>query len=361
MLSGPIGTNMKPITDGVRLWVRSMNDRGGLDGRPVTLIVGDSGGDPARHRALVQEFVEQKEVTAFVGQPGDVFSGAGSVDYLTQRRVPVVGSEGGANWYHQSPVFFPQMVHGRPLLQTAAVGASREAVRRGKSKLAVWTCVEAQACTDMGEVVPKVAPRHGVQVVNKAKISIGQPDFTAECLNGRNAGAELIFMGADGPTISRAAQSCARQGYRPNWVILGPEILAELHANDANLRGAITLDAVSPWFLHNSPLRKEFHDAVAKFTPTLALTSPTMIGWVAGKVFELAARQVSEPLSRETVLNSLWSIHGDPLGELTGPLLFAPNKAATPTTCYYLASPADGKWTSPDGGQRHCFAYDPGI
>ena len=46
VLSGPIGANMKPIADGVRIWVRWINDRGGVNGHPLNLVQGDSGGDP---------------------------------------------------------------------------------------------------------------------------------------------------------------------------------------------------------------------------------------------------------------------------------------------------------------------------
>jgi branched-chain amino acid transport system substrate-binding protein len=361
VLSGPIGANMKPIADGVRVWVRWINDRGGINGHPVTLIQGDSGADPARHRALVQQFVEQKKVVAFVGQPGDVFSGAGSVEYLTKAGVPVVGSEGGANWYYESPVYFPQMVHGRVLVQALALGTSSEMRRRQQSKLALWTCVEAQTCSDIAEVFPKVVPRNGVSVVQQSKISIGQPDFTAECLNGRNAGAQTIIVSADGATISRAAASCARQGYRPSWGFFGAQILAKQHAEDPNLNDALVFDLTAPWFLTDTPARKEFVDAAARYAPTLPTGSPMANGWVAGKVFEYAAVRAAEPLSKATILSALAAVRGDVLPDLTGPLLFSPDRPATPSACLWVETLRGGRWASPDNGQRHCYDYDPTI
>jgi branched-chain amino acid transport system substrate-binding protein len=361
VLSGPIGANMKAIADGVRVWVRWINERGGINGHAVNLLQGDSGADPARHRALVQQFVEQKKVVAFVGQPGDVFSGSGSVDYLTKAGVPVVGSEGGANWYYQSPVFFPQMVHGRILVQALALGASSEMKRRQQSKLALWTCVEAQTCSDIAEVFPKVVPRNNVTVVQQSKISIGQPDFTAECFNGRNAGAEAIIVSADGATISRAAASCARQGYKPSWGFFGAQILAKQHAEDPNLDNALVLDLTAPWFLTDTPLRKEFVDAAARYAPTIPTGSPMANGWVAGKVFQYAATRAAEPLTPPTILAALGAVRGDVLPDLTGPLLFNPGKPATPTACLWNETLNGGRWATPDRGQRHCFDFDPSI
>jgi branched-chain amino acid transport system substrate-binding protein len=360
VFSGPIGTNMKPINDAVRIWMRWINERGGISGRPVTMLTGDSAGDPARHRALVQQLVE-KGVVAFVGQPGEVFSGQGSVEYLTQQRVPVIGSEGGGSWFYQSPVYFPQIQHGRALVQSLAVGTAKEGRARGKSKLAIWTCVEAQTCKEVDDIVPKVVPKYGAKVVNSSKISIGQPDFTAECLNTRNAGAEMIFMAADGSTISRGAASCARQGYRPIWVIIGATILAKQHAEDPNVGGGMAIDTQAPWFLDNTPARKEWRDALNQYAPGLSTTSSSMIGWVAAKLFEYAAKKATGPLTRETLLASLWASSGDPLSELTVPYVFTKDKPATPTTCYWLASPKEGNWTSADGGERHCFPYDASI
>lgn len=100
---------------------------------------------------------------------------------------------------------------------------------------------------------------------------------------------------------------------------------------------------------------------MAKYASGLSTTSSSMIGWVAAKLFEHAMRQAPEPYSREGLLASLWSTKGDPLSELTVPYLFNPEKPATPTTCYWLASPKYGKWMSADGGQRHCFEYDPTV
>jgi branched-chain amino acid transport system substrate-binding protein len=290
-----------------------------------------------------------------------VFSGAGSVEYLTKAGVPVVGSEGGANWYYESPVYFPQMVHGRILVQALALGTSAEMKRRQQSKLALWTCVEAQTCADVAEVFPKLVSRNGVTVVQQSKISIGQPDFTAECLNGRNAGAEAIILSADGATISRAAASCARQAYKPAWAFFGAQILAKQHAEDPNLDNAVVLDLTAPWFLTDTPLRKEFADAAARYAPTLPTGSPMANGWVAGKLFEYAATRAAEPLSPPTLLAALAAVHGDVLPDLTGPLLFNPGKPATPSACLWNETLRGGRWATPDNGARHCFGYDPSI
>ena len=68
-LSGPAGATIGQVATGVQVWARFINKRGGVRGHPVRLITQDDGGDPARHRAIVQDLVESRHVIAFVGNP----------------------------------------------------------------------------------------------------------------------------------------------------------------------------------------------------------------------------------------------------------------------------------------------------
>ena len=55
--SGPLGDQLRPMVEAARVWAKSITRKGGLNGHPVNFIVYDSGGDPARHRAAVQQAV----------------------------------------------------------------------------------------------------------------------------------------------------------------------------------------------------------------------------------------------------------------------------------------------------------------
>ena len=68
-LSGPVGAAVGQVTTGVQVWVRFINERGGVRGHRVRLVTADDGGDPARHRAIVQDLVENRHVIALVGNP----------------------------------------------------------------------------------------------------------------------------------------------------------------------------------------------------------------------------------------------------------------------------------------------------
>jgi branched-chain amino acid transport system substrate-binding protein len=357
-LSGPAGASLGSLADGVRVWSRFINDNGGINGHKVEVITGDDGGDPSRHRSLVQEFVEQRGVIAFVGNP-EALTGAGSVDYLTGVGVPVIGSEGAGQWFYQSPVYFPQASTGNALAQSAPLVVAALAKPRGLTKVATINCVEVQVCRDSTAKAQALYGKVGLEVVYQAQSSLGQPDFTAECLNAKGKGAQIVAIGMDANAIRSIAQACARQGFRPLFVWTAGSV-SSAQASDPNLDGALIASNVAPWPSTTSALTKEFNDAMTKYAPGTGVTGGHMQGWVAAKVFQLATQQLPEPPTAKAVLDGLDQLNGDVLPDLTGPLLFAPGVPATPSVCGFAVFIQGGKFAAGDIG-RVCADYDPSL
>jgi branched-chain amino acid transport system substrate-binding protein len=355
-LSGPAGASLKPQADGVRIWVRWINDHGGLNGHPVEHLVADDGGDPSRHRSLVQEFVEQRKVIAFVGNP-EALTGQGSVDYLTKAGIPVVGSEGAGQWFYESPSYFPQGSTGNALLQAGAYLAAVLNKSQGRTKVGLINCVEVQVCRDATNKAPAVFKKYGMDVVYSAQASLAQPDFTAECLNARQRGVQVMSIGMDANAIRTIAQACARQGFHPilGWTA-GSTVAA--HAHDPNLEGSQIASFVQGWATRNTPGTREFQDAMAKYAPGLEVGGGHMLGWVSGKVLEAGAKNLPAIATPKALLQGLWALHGDVLPDLTGPLLYNPGKPATPTVCNYAVTITAGKFVPAYNSQRACTAYD---
>ncbi|MCA1845667.1 MAG: ABC transporter substrate-binding protein, partial [Actinobacteria bacterium] len=182
--TGPAGSSLADQPVGVQMWARWINDRGGVNGHPVKVVVADDGADPARHRALVQQLVETQGVIAFVGD-GEVLTGASSVEYLTQKGVAVIGNEGGSEWFYSSPTYFTQIPTGQTYWKAVASSVAEAGRAKSKQKWASITCTEATTCTDADHVWNDGGEIKGVGLtpVYRARASIAQPDFTAECLN----------------------------------------------------------------------------------------------------------------------------------------------------------------------------------
>src|SRR5207253_75515 len=92
----------------------------------------------------------------------------------------------------------------------------------------------------------------GFNHVYRARASIAQPDFTAECLSSRNAGVEVLLVALDQNSVARVAVACARQGFHPIFALPGQVVSDEL-AGDPNLAGAVGQSAVFPYVQSGTP------------------------------------------------------------------------------------------------------------
>jgi branched-chain amino acid transport system substrate-binding protein len=353
-LSGPLGKPALAILSGFQIWQQHINAAGGVNGHPVNLVVGDDGGDPARHRALHQKLVEQDHVLAFVENFEVISRNKATIDYLNAKRIPVIGGEGSGDHYYQSPMYFPQAAAGDTILYTSIAGAAQYTVPKGKTKYGMLVCQEAQLCKDGERVWTEAAPKLGVQVVYTGRGSLAQPDFTAQCLAARNAGVEVLLLILDPNSILRLLASCSRQGYSPILGLTGSEVEDQMKT-DANMEGALAMSSVFPYFQTGTPATDEFQAAIAKFAPQQARGVGPATGWTTGKLFEKAAAAMPEPPTTEAILRGLWSLRGDTLGGITQPLTFheGQNSPRDPA-CWFAMQVSNKKWISPDGFQPHC-------
>jgi branched-chain amino acid transport system substrate-binding protein len=328
-------------------WAQALNARGGLDGHPVRVIIAEDGGDPARHRALLQQLVEQQGVIAFV----DCFcptTGQAGVDYLTKKGIPMVGGSPSSEWYYDSPMYFPQGSAGKKGVVHAILGGTAEiAVPQGKTKLAVLACNEAQICKNLSGDMPAVAPQFGMKVVSQAQASLAQPDYTAECLAARNAGADVMFLAFDPNSYGRVTDSCKSIGYKPIFSLV-PDATNSLTQIDS-MDGAIVYSGVFPWFDTAHPSIAEMHRAMKVYTPKAEPDQTAGDDWVAAQLFERAAHgHLSATPTSQDILTGLWTLKDDTIGGLTYPLTFAQGKTAEPKHCWWVAVIHDHKFTSPD-------------
>ena len=348
--SGPIGVASIPYLRGVQAAIASLNRKGGANGHPVQLIVYDDGVDPARTRSNAKEAVEQKKVIGILQATSPVTYDT-VIDYLNQKRIPTVGLTLANPSDYSSPMLFPQGTGGRLFNAIVVHGIVQQVKPSGKTKLGAIFCAEAPACNEQPRpVIERTAKEEGLQIVYQAKSSITQPDFTAECLQAKNSGVEVLLVYLDQSSVGRMASSCSRQGFQPIYSV-GAVIPSDQFKSSPGIENLVSATGVAPFFGRGTPAFDEFHAAIGTGT-TLGVGS--MAGWVSGKLFERAAASMPEPPTTDALLQGLWSVKNDDLGGLTSQLVFTPNQPPTPIMCWWNVTLKKGQWSSPDGYQRNC-------
>jgi len=334
------------------LTVRWLNDHGGLNGHPVKLVTGDSQSDPSRYAALVKQMVERDRVIAFVGNQVPL-SAQGGAQYLVDHGVPAVGGDLTQELWFQNPMMFP---HGSTL-ETLALGVMQIAAQQSKPKVAVFWCTEADVCGKFNQYMSSSkAKATGADLVYSAQISLAQPDFTSECLQAKQRGAQAIMLAMDPNAQSRVARSCTQQGYSPMW--LGASMaIADVSKNDPNLNGMWGSVPIFPWPAADSPATQLFQAAVKQYAPNMITGAASASVWTAGMLLRSIAGSISDTPSSADIVNGLYTVRNTTVDGLTSSLTYEKGKPYTVPSCYFTVKIDGGKWVAPDGSKPRCINF----
>jgi len=337
----------------LKAWVAGINAAGGINCHPVKHLLADDGADPARHQALVRQFVEQEKVIALVWQAAALSAGA-SKDYEIQNKVPVVSQDGGMFYFYDTPVHFPIGANGDVLQRVTVEAGAQVAIPQGKKKAAVITCQEIEYCSVADKVFPDQAKQSGFDVVYQAKATLTQPDYTSQCLSARNAGAEVFLTAFDGATDQRIMASCIKLGYRPVLVASSNQ-QSQDWLTDPNMEGAVVGSSFLPWFLAENAAIAEYQATVKKYSPGSPFEASGIGAWAAAKSFEHIARVIGkgDVPSKEKIFEGAYALNGDDLGGLVYPMRFSTDLPRKKVGCGWAVALQKGKSTS--NGKMFCL------
>jgi branched-chain amino acid transport system substrate-binding protein len=346
--SGPIGLILANAVASVRAWVSDVNSRGGLNGHPVQLVIADDGGDPGKALAIARRMVEEEKVLAFYGLFGAATLHT-AVPYVEQQQVPVIGSVPHPA-IEYSPVFFaPETTNIE--LNRGHLTALR--AMSNVTRLSLLACREADACPKALKDMKEYAGKLGFTVVHEAQVSLAQPDYTAEVLAARNAGAQAVVLVLDVQSVVRFLRSAGRQDWHP-IVLGGPAVYEQafLESGGALTEGTMLFATTLPYSA--SPRMAEYRDAVARWVPGAKLGDFGAGLWLGGRLFERIAPALGEPVTRQQIFDALHALHGETLGGLTPPLDFPPVRTDTTNHCVVPVRVQGGHYVEPNGDTFVC-------
>jgi len=337
-------------------WAKWVNSKGGINGHPIKLIQKDNKGDQAVAVSQVKEMVEQDKVVAFVSnQDGSLNSGY--ADYLKEKNIPVLGgSIFTLDPWVSNPMFYPQGVTAIPSI-TALVAIAKKA---GYKKLGSLACSEASQCAAANALVKGLTASGGLDYAYGGLVSSTAPDYTANCLAAKDAGADILMLLI--PTAdegNKIANDCARQNYKPGWIIPGEAIGAGYLENKA-FNNTFNAAGVQPWF-SKDPSMKDFHAAMKKYTDINFKTAEEPLlapdAWVSGLMLQRAVELsgvTGVPTSAD-ILAGLAKFDNETLGGLAGGLSYKDLENKN-QGCYFTIQIKKQKFTLPDGVTPSCVA-----
>jgi branched-chain amino acid transport system substrate-binding protein len=344
--AGPSGIDEGPV---FAVWAKWINAQGGVNGHPVRIISESDPGDVAVALTEVQKLIAQ-HVDAIVDADANDAAWAQDVE---KAGIPVFVSADTLAFGSSDDAF--------GTAQSPVVQASEQmyaAKLFGVNKLALLYCSEFPQCIQAVPFYQSTAKKYGIDLVYSAAVSGSAPNYLAQCLAAKAAGATILFVASTTGTTLRVVSDCAKQGYKPH--LLGSVQKSTIGTPGTN--GLIDPDSNVPFFDTSNPAVKTMTDALNKYNPSItkaaAYDDGAIWNWSNGMILLDAAKAAhlspNAPVTAADLRAALFKLHTTTAGGLIVPITFTQGQAET-NNCFYLVTIKDNKFTLPRGLKSTCI------
>jgi len=210
-LSGPganIGTPTKLVAQMV---VDKINKEGGINGRSIELVIGDTESDPAKAAVIAKKFVFSDKVAAIIG-PTSTGEGMSVKKIVEEAGVPIFMTVGGDVVIMGGRFGAYTYVFKSPQRSsTAAQKLYGYLKAKGLTKVALFTNTDGFGKDGLGWL-EQLAPEFGISFTAKESFGPSDTDMTAQLTKIKNSGPQAIVTWTIGPVGSIVAKNKLQLG-----------------------------------------------------------------------------------------------------------------------------------------------------
>ncbi len=205
-LSGPAATIGTPTKLVAQMVVDKINKEGGINGRPLELVIGDTEGDPTKALMVAKRLVEKDQVAALIG-PTRTGTGMAVKAYTEKAKIPTIMTVGG------DPViaggkFGPfRWTFKTPQRTSVAVKKVYAYLQeKGLARVALLTATDGFG-KDGLDWLKRLAPEYGIEIAASEAFDVADTDMTTQLTKIRNTGAQALICWTIGPAGARVAKN----------------------------------------------------------------------------------------------------------------------------------------------------------
>ncbi len=324
-LSGPMQDNYAPILESFEYYVKALNERGGVNGVPVKLVVRNDQLDATRAASLSLELITAERVNSIWGM--SVTRTHMAVYSVAQRhKVPAIAMFSGIK----------EVLPPKPLPYSYSIGHVFEVAGEVSGKLA------GQMLKGKGKIVcASIEAPGGVAVCQFAEGASQagglQSDTVLFAPTATEFGAIAQRMLAMKPTLvvshTGAGQNIGLFRALRGAGYDGPILMGSHGLNEAPLVAALKsagglnkLQIVSRFATPDSEGKEldELRAVAKKYGKKGPLSTTSIMGWAMGRVMEAALRKCGFPCPAEKLDGALQTLSVDMGSLMGGPIKFTP-------------------------------------
>jgi len=316
-MTGPQAGTYAPVVDAMKAYLDHVNSRGGINGKPIRLVVQDNQAEPSKAAADAKRLIAQDRVLMLINTS------------LSSTYAPMVAESkrAGVPLYYAGAVCpnetfppadalqFCSTAFSANLDSEASVnfikGAAKEPVRIGFAAMAIPV---ARSGIDHAE---KVAKGLGMATVEKQITPPPTPDYTPFATKLKDANPNWVFSWSPWLSQIRTFEALRRLGWNGGYVTWGhiqaEEELARVKDDGFHVIGTNAL------LVDDVPMHAEIRAVTHRFNlkyPASYLTE----GFISGMVVEEILKQTPWPPTPAKVLAAMNNLKVDLKGLRGGPL-----------------------------------------
>ncbi|MHB8763474.1 MAG: ABC transporter substrate-binding protein [Deferrisomatales bacterium] len=316
-LTGPMAGTYAPVVEAMKVYLDHVNGKGGVNGKPIKLVVLDDQGEPSKAAANAKRLLAEDGLALLVNSS------------LSSTYAPVVAEtkRAGVPLYFAGSVCPKEVYPPAEPLQfcSTAFGAeydsrfamafvkesSKEAVKIGFSAMAIPI---SRGEIDYAEGLSKTL---GMTPVDKEIVPPPTPDYTPVATKLKEADPNWVYSWAPWVTQVKTFESLRRLGWNGRYIAYG-----HIQAEDELARlkdGELYVFGTNAFFQDQLPVQAQIRALAegAKLNyPVTWLTE----GFVAGMTLEAALKATAWPATPAKVQAAMSNLKVDTQGLRGGPL-----------------------------------------
>jgi branched-chain amino acid transport system substrate-binding protein len=321
-LTGPAGDLGTKMRTGLEAYFSKVNESGGVNGRKIRLISKDDGYEPDMAIKTTRELIEKDKVFLLIGEVGTPTSKA-VVPIAEEAKVPFFGPFTGAEFLRNPFKKYVINVRGSYYQEMERL-AQYLVDEKGLKKIACFYQNDSYGQAGLSGIEIALEKR-GLKLVATGTYERNTVAIKGGLLDIRKASPDAVVMvGAYQPCaefIKLAKKVGMTDVVYCNISFVGTGSLKK-ELGEAG-EGCIISQVVS--FPHDESilLVAEYNDAMKKYQPATAPGFVSLEGYMVGKLFCMAAKDVKGDLTRESLISAIENTGVFDLGGVV--LKFGPN------------------------------------
>ena len=308
-MTGVLGPSNQEAIAGARLYLDTLNARGGVGGRNVQLQTLDDAQDPKRSRQLFDGLVAQGSLLALM-MPRTTPSMEALLEGVQRHKVPVIGPQTGASFINQPPR--RELFTLRASYQKEAEVAIRQQHSIGVRSFGLLLADDAFG-RDTLLGISRTMKELGLEPLATARIDNRKPDVGPAVQEMLAKRPQVVLL-----IVSSKAASEFVKAYRAQAAAATFISLSNTSNNDyvqglgAQARGAIVMQVLPSPFSPTTALAREYSAAAAK--PGHARSYAGFYGFASAKLLGLALARAGREPTRDSLVQALENLGDVDLG-----------------------------------------------